>query len=95
MNATSFLPFTDYFAILMVLYIISIGLILVGGAARIVGFILIALTIIATIYVAFLFTTLSQYTFPTNGTLSSIIYPATVVAGIVLSQSFVGRMTAK
>ena len=63
-NASAFLPFTDYAMFLILLYVIAGVLMFTGGIFRIIGFILLGIAIFTSVYIAFIFITLSQYAVP-------------------------------
>ena len=64
MNASTFLPFTDYAMFLILLYVVAGVLMFTGGIFRIIGFMLLGIAIFTNVYIAFIFITLSQYTVP-------------------------------
>lgn len=69
MNATVFFPFMSYFVFLIPLLIASMALIFIGrGPLRIIGYILLVISILWIVYIVFVWITLSNFTVPYNGT---------------------------
>lgn len=71
-NASSLLPFTDYLTFLIVIYALAAIFIFAGGVLRIIGFIVLGIAVLASVYIAFIFITLSQFNIPSNSTAASI-----------------------
>ena len=69
MNATVFLPFTNYIMFLLSLLALSFILIFLGhGPLRIVGYIMFGISILAIVYITFIWITLSHFSVPYNNT---------------------------
>ncbi len=71
-NASSLLPFTDYLTFLIVMYALAAIFIFAGGVLRIIGFIVLGIAVLASVYIAFIFITLSQLRIPSNSTTAFI-----------------------